>query len=553
MANELSWRHTATGETLYATVRSQSRQYWNTGTPDWEALTVANWGNYAVATAETPADSYFYVGNMPSVAVGFYWIDFFERAGGSPAIGDEMVGSWLAYWDGTNLRPYDPHTGDSHAVVSHVDHGNAALRTRGDAAWVTATGFSTFDPATDEVDANVVKINGALTDGTPAVDNRPVLHLGRLLVETNEQSAVQLRTHHSSGVSLSLLATETDGIGIRTSAGAVPFMLSGASGVFYDGSFQPLNPLPLGAITASTFADNAITASTFANNAITADKVAANAIGASQLASNAITVDKIADGAITVDKIADAAITPTKASVALGNVAHGGAAASLVLADYSDFQGAGGADAATIYSYFTDGVRADAFKATGFLTSLGATAPVGWINADAIVASALNGKGDWSTFDHTTHEVTTDSASRTASQADVSGLVEQTDLPTNFAALGINASGHVSRVTLVDTTTTNTDMRGTDAALTTLGATAPAGWIDAAALASSALDGLQGDGLEVSKVVEMLLAFMCGQVTAASAAGVTTYTYQRRDGTTLSFTSVCDETDGTRATTGSLT
>jgi hypothetical protein len=38
--------------------------------------------------------------------------------------------------------------------------------------------------------------------------------------------------------------------------------------------------------------------------------------------------------------------------------------------------------------------------------------------------------------------------------------------PANFASLGINVSGHVSRVTLVDTTTTNTDMRGTDSALT---------------------------------------------------------------------------------------
>jgi hypothetical protein len=35
-------------------------------------------------------------------------------------------------------------------------------------------------------------------------------------------------------------------------------------------------------------------------------------------------------------------------------------------------------------------------------------------------------------------------------------------LPTNFAALGINASGDVLRVTLVDTTTANTDMRGTN-------------------------------------------------------------------------------------------
>jgi hypothetical protein len=32
--------------------------------------------------------------------------------------------------------------------------------------------------------------------------------------------------------------------------------------------------------------------------------------------------------------------------------------------------------------------------------------------------------------------------------------------PSNFASLGINSSGHISRVVLVDTTTTNTDMVG---------------------------------------------------------------------------------------------
>lgn len=41
------------------------------------------------------------------------------------------------------------------------------------------------------------------------------------------------------------------------------------------------------------------------------------------------------------------------------------------------------------------------------------------------------------------------------------------EFPPNFAALGINSDGHVSRVTLVDTTTENTDMRGTDGANTT--------------------------------------------------------------------------------------
>jgi hypothetical protein len=52
--------------------------------------------------------------------------------------------------------------------------------------------------------------------------------------------------------------------------------------------------------------------------------------------------------------------------------------------------------------------------------------------------------------------------------------------PSNFASLGINASGHVSRVTLVDTTTTNTDMRGTDnAALASVWTSTVAGRIDA--------------------------------------------------------------------------
>jgi hypothetical protein len=37
--------------------------------------------------------------------------------------------------------------------------------------------------------------------------------------------------------------------------------------------------------------------------------------------------------------------------------------------------------------------------------------------------------------------------------------------PANFDVLDINSSGHISRVTLVDTTTVNEDMRGTDGAL----------------------------------------------------------------------------------------
>jgi hypothetical protein len=59
----------------------------------------------------------------------------------------------------------------------------------------------------------------------------------------------------------------------------------------------------------------------------------------------------------------------------------------------------------------------------------------------------------------------------TALQTSVDGVPTNAEfaaaLPANFSLLGINGSGHVSRVTLTDTTTTNTDMRGTDGANTT--------------------------------------------------------------------------------------
>lgn len=75
----------------------------------------------------------------------------------------------------------------------------------------------------------------------------------------------------------------------------------------------------------------------------------------------------------------------------------------------------------------------------------------------------------------------------------------------------------------------------------------------AAAVLASVVDNTGGDPLTVEKSLEMLAAFMAGQVTASSAAGVTTYTYRKRNGSTASFTALCSETNGTRATTGDIT
>lgn len=109
MANEIYLRHTSTGATLYATIRSTANEMWNTaGTPDFETLTVANWTSYGVALSESPASSYFYVGTFPAVSgnmvVGWYWIEIFSQSGGSPAINDTLVASYFGYWDGTTYK-----------------------------------------------------------------------------------------------------------------------------------------------------------------------------------------------------------------------------------------------------------------------------------------------------------------------------------------------------------------------------------------------------------------------------------------------------------------
>lgn len=110
MAGEIQYRGTETGVTLYATIRSKTGTQWNTaGTPNFEAVTAANWADYDVALAETTGN-YFYVGTFPAIAgnmvAGWYWVDVFKRAGGTPAITDALQGTIIGYWDGTNLLPW---------------------------------------------------------------------------------------------------------------------------------------------------------------------------------------------------------------------------------------------------------------------------------------------------------------------------------------------------------------------------------------------------------------------------------------------------------------
>ena len=72
--------------------------------------------------------------------------------------------------------------------------------------------------------------------------------------------------------------------------------------------------------------------------------------------------------------------------------------------------------------------------------------------------------------------------------------------------------------------------------------------VDVAAI----LAGTGDTGVSLAKAIEMVAALVAGKVTVNSAAGVTTITYKKRNGTTTSFTTVVTEADKTRATTGAL-
>ena len=86
------------------------------------------------------------------------------------------------------------------------------------------------------------------------------------------------------------------------------------------------------------------------------------------------------------------------------------------------------------------------------------------------------------------------------------GSISGVTFPSNFSMLGINASGHVSRVTFVDTTTTNTDMRGTNNAL--LASSAPTNFGDLSISATTGLVSLAADqsGVTIGTVNAATLA-----------------------------------------------
>ena len=173
MAGELQHAHGATGVTLYGDIRNETGQVWNTtlGPAAFETQVNANWvnGDYAITIDETPADGYFYVGDLPAVDMGKITPSIHLKVGGAWAVSDPIVGSFAQFmWSGTVASPPDVNVtfadGDVVNLVTEVEadltkiHGTALTETV--AGYLAAAFKKLFDVASPVLTVQSVNQTG---------------------------------------------------------------------------------------------------------------------------------------------------------------------------------------------------------------------------------------------------------------------------------------------------------------------------------------------------------------------------------------------------------
>lgn len=134
--------------------------------------------------------------------------------------------------------------------------------------------------------------------------------------------------------------------------------------------------------------------------------------------------------------------------------------------DFSDNSDAGFYASGSYYWVHVNAITVDGqtVRFTYFLSIGRNDVNVVQVSGDSAAADNLE-----SDYDGTGYAKANSTIGTTTTNTDMRGTdsaLLAANVPTNFASLAINVSGHVSRVTLCDTTTTNSDMRGTDSAST---------------------------------------------------------------------------------------
>jgi|GEM_PF-2754797 len=100
MAGEIQIHADVTAVTLYAHVWNSTGKIFNATTSAFETYATANIGDYDIAMTEQGTASRFYLGDMPAVVAGIYYVTVQQRLLLAPAENDTLKGTENVYWDG---------------------------------------------------------------------------------------------------------------------------------------------------------------------------------------------------------------------------------------------------------------------------------------------------------------------------------------------------------------------------------------------------------------------------------------------------------------------
>ncbi len=103
MSNELTYHSAAdTGSTVYAMLENVTGKLWNGSV--FQDPVSGSWGDYDLPMSEQATSTGIFRADMPSVSAGAYSYVVRLQAGGSPAVGDLVLGgSGLFTWDGSAM------------------------------------------------------------------------------------------------------------------------------------------------------------------------------------------------------------------------------------------------------------------------------------------------------------------------------------------------------------------------------------------------------------------------------------------------------------------
>ena len=194
-------------------------------------------------------------------------------------------------------------TGDSYAVVSHADYGNAKLvrsTTPANTLTVDANHLVAV-PATQKVDVDTIKTQ-AVTCAAGVTVLASVGTAATSTAQTGDSYAIVNGDH-----GLVSIQDDVDAIKAKTDLLTFEAVTNHIEAAVQNITNDAITAASIntGAFTADAFAADAIVAATLATGAITADAFAADAIVAATLATGALTSDAFAAGAITNAAVAD--------------------------------------------------------------------------------------------------------------------------------------------------------------------------------------------------------------------------------------------------------